>query len=57
MALSYTYEASGSRQRLKRVTAPYPSGGRTLDGTRLDQSRRRSEDVRRSSVDELLAGH
>ncbi|MBB4662204.1 RHS repeat protein [Conexibacter arvalis] len=26
-ALSYTYEASGGRQRLKRVTAPTPTGG------------------------------
>lgn len=26
-ALSYTYEPSGNRQRLKRVTAPNPSGG------------------------------
>ena len=26
-ALSYTYEASGTRQRLKKVTGPTPSGG------------------------------
>lgn len=25
--LTYTYEPSGNRQRLKRVTAPYPAGG------------------------------